>query len=114
MVDLPVCHIPFLLGGPPVSNIIPEEEEETTEGSSHDATPDPQIPVTMWKDPTVGMTSRGKVGGALQDVVRRTTLPCPVSELADFSLWSLLRKNIGTDNDVVGTLFYLSPVIGTF
>ena len=27
---------------------------------------------------------------------RRTKLPCPVPDMADFSLWSILRKNIGT------------------
>ena len=27
---------------------------------------------------------------------RRSKLPCPTPEMADFSLWSILRKNIGT------------------
>ena len=34
-----------------------------------------------------------KEGGALPQ--RRNNLPCPVPDMADFSLWSILRKNIG-------------------
>ena len=36
----------------------------------------------------------GKGGLLLQK--RRNKLPCPTPEMADFSLWSILRKNIGT------------------
>ena len=33
--------------------------------------------------------------GGLLLLKRRNKLPCPTPEMADFSLWSILRKNIG-------------------
>ena len=40
-----------------------------------------------------GEGGEGGRGGQLAQ--RRTKLPCPTPEMADFSLWSILRKNIG-------------------
>ena len=54
-----------------------EEEENQLDLSSHDTSPDPGL-------------QREQKG-----VVRRRKLPAPIADTADFSLWSLLRKNIG-------------------
>ena len=39
---------------------------------------------------------RGEGGRGGQLAQRRTKLPCPTPDMADFSLWTILRKNIGT------------------
>jgi len=52
-----------------LDNPIAEEDEEPLDSSSHDTSPDPPE--------------------------RRRNLPARISDMADFSLWSLLRKNIG-------------------
>ena len=70
-----------------IVSVITEEEEDSPETSSHDATPDPQLPVYMSHE---HQSSQGN-----KDMVRRLALPAPISEMADFSIWSLLRRNIG-------------------
>ena len=57
--------------------ITEEDESPESYSSSHEMSPDP-----------VSHDQR-------MSVVRRKILPAPISDLADFSLWSLLRKNIG-------------------
>lgn len=56
------------------------EEDEALNLSSHDPSPDP-----MPND------------ASTQVVKRRSKLPAPIPDMADFSLLSLLRKNIGKE-----------------
>ena len=63
------------------------EEDEPQDSSSHDTSPDPP--------PSQETTPPGSGRDDQRKVVRRKNLPAPISDMADFSLWSLLRKNIG-------------------
>ena len=48
-------------------------------------------------------SSRGKSADRRHDagLQRRTSLPSPMVDVGDFSLWSILRKNIGESSDHV-------------
>ena len=65
-----------------VNGALPEEEGEQGEEGQ------------LGEEGGGGGGGGGGKGGLLL-LKRRNKLPCPTPEMADFSLWSILRKNIG-------------------